>query len=76
MLLSAFRTVLSIWRRTCSAITLTAVPSSAAAAGVFQRLQTAGRRLLGIIEKNRDGTNKDLARFADQITALCDKWDR
>lgn len=53
-----------------------ATPGRTAAAGVFQRLQAAGRRLLGIIEKNRDGANKDLARFADQITALCDKWDR
>ena len=53
-----------------------ATPGRTAAAGVFQRLQAAGRRLLGIIEKNRDDANKDLARFADQITALCDKWDR
>ena len=22
------------------------------------------------------GTNKDLAKFTDQINALCDKWDR
>lgn len=47
-----------------------------AAGGVFRRLQAAGRRLLAVIERNRDGANKDLARFADQITALCDKWDR
>ncbi len=43
---------------------------------VFQRLLDAGRRLLTVIERNRGGANKDLARFADQINALSDKWDR
>ncbi len=43
---------------------------------VFDRLLAAGRRLLSVIENNKDGANKDLAKFADQITALCDKWDR
>lgn len=42
----------------------------------FQRLMEAGRRLLGVIEHNRGGTNKDLGRFADQINDLCRKWDR
>lgn len=46
------------------------------AASVFQRLVNAGRRLLRVIEHNQGGANKDLARFADQINALCDKWDR
>ncbi len=40
------------------------------------RLVNAGRRLLRVIEHNQGGANKDLARFADQINALCDKWDR
>ncbi len=43
---------------------------------VFDRLLAAGRRLLTVIEKNREGANKDLAKFADQITELCNKWDR
>lgn len=43
---------------------------------VFNRLTEAGRRLMSVIDKNRGGTNKDLARFASQITALADKWDR
>lgn len=43
---------------------------------VFRRLHEAGRRLAAVIEKNRGGANKDLARFADQINDLCDKWDR
>ena len=49
---------------------------AARAATVFQRLLSAGKRLLRVIEHNEGGTNKDLAKFADQINALCDKWDR
>ena len=33
-------------------------------------------RLLEVIRHNEGGTNKDLAKFADQIQYLCDKWDR
>ena len=29
-----------------------------------------------VITHNEGGTNKDLAKFTDQINALCDKWDR
>ena len=43
---------------------------------VYQRLLAAGQRLLEVIRKNKEGANKDLAKFADQINALCDKWDR
>lgn len=43
---------------------------------VFNRLVAAGRRLMGVIENNRGGTNKDLARFSDQINSLSDRWDR
>ena len=46
------------------------------AAAVFQRLIDAGKRLMVVIRHNEGGANKDLARFADQINALCDKWDR
>ncbi len=42
----------------------------------FQRLLQAGKRLLMVIEHNRGGANKDLAKFTDQINALADKWDR
>lgn len=41
---------------------------------VYDRLCNAGQNLLSIIEQNRGGTNKDLARFADQINALCEKY--
>ena len=43
---------------------------------VFARLLASGQRLIAVIHKNEDGANKDLAKFADQINALCDKWDR
>ena len=46
------------------------------AAGVFGRLLAAGERLMQVIRRNEGGTNKDLAKFADQINSLCDKWDR
>lgn len=42
----------------------------------FERLLNMGKRLLVVIEHNRGGANKDLAKFASQIQALCDKWDR
>ncbi len=47
-----------------------------AADSVYRRLVEAGRRLMAVIEKNRGGANKDLAKFADQITKLADKWER
>ncbi|MDO5540318.1 MAG: MBL fold metallo-hydrolase [Eubacteriales bacterium] len=43
---------------------------------VFDRLLAAGQRLLAVIRHNEGGANKDLAKFADQINALCDKWER
>ncbi len=45
------------------------------ASGVYARLLAAGNRLLAVIKKNEGGANKDLAKFADQIISLCDKYD-
>ncbi|MDO4292254.1 MAG: MBL fold metallo-hydrolase [Eubacteriales bacterium] len=42
--------------------------------GVYGRLLAAGERLLGLIRQSSGLANKDLARFADQINSLCDKW--
>lgn len=50
--------------------------SSQKAFSIYQRLVAAGQRLLTVIKHNEGGTNKDLAKFADQINSLCDKWDR
>ena len=42
---------------------------------VFTRLKAAGARLVAIIARSEGMTNKDKAKFADQIIALCDKWE-
>lgn len=43
---------------------------------VFARLVAACERLRQVISHNEGVSNKDLGKFADQIHALCDKWDR
>jgi len=45
------------------------------ASGVYARLVAAGQRLLAVIAKNDGLANKDMAKFADQINAICDKWE-
>ena len=51
------------------------VKKAKAVSDVFTRLMAAGQRLLAVIRKNEGGANKDLAKFADQINSLCDKWE-
>ncbi len=46
------------------------------ASAAYDRLVAAGQHLLQVIHRNEGGANKDLAKFADQIMALCNKWDR
>ncbi|MDO4331158.1 MAG: MBL fold metallo-hydrolase [Eubacteriales bacterium] len=48
---------------------------STAASGVYARLLAAGQRLLAIIKRSEGMANKDLAKFADQINSLCEKWE-
>jgi metallo-beta-lactamase family protein len=43
---------------------------------MYQRLLTAGQRLLAVIRKNEGLSNKETAKFTDQINTLCDKWDK
>ena len=50
--------------------------NSRASSNVFARLVAAGQRLLTVIGKCEGLPNKELARFADQINALCNKWER
>ena len=50
--------------------------SAKASSNVFARLLAAGQRLLSVIQKNEGIPNKELAKFADQINSLADKWDR
>lgn len=42
---------------------------------VYERLVTVGERLMKIIRQKKDGTNKDLEKFIEQINSLCDKWE-
>lgn len=49
---------------------------SRASSNVFARLLAAGQRLLTVINKCEGMPNKELGKFADQINALCNKWDR
>jgi metallo-beta-lactamase family protein len=64
------------WIRETAGIPVEKKSAARKAQGVFARLVAAGERLLSVISHNEGGTNKDLAKFADQINALCDKWDR
>lgn len=43
---------------------------------IYEKLLAAGKRLLQIIEQSKGLTNKELARFTDQINALCDKYSK
>ena len=54
----------------------TVTPARKRSDSVFARLVAAGERLARVILHNEGGANKDLARFAEQIHSLCDKWDR
>ena len=47
---------------------------SSVATGVFARLLAAAQRLLALVQKSDGMPNKDMARFADQINSLCDKY--
>lgn len=72
-----FDLIKGVWIRETVGVPI--APRNAAtkkAQGVFARLLAAGERLLAVIARNEGGANKDLAKFADQINALCDKWDR
>lgn len=42
---------------------------------VFARLVAAGQRLMALIGKSEGLANKEMAKFADQINSLCDKWE-
>ena len=46
------------------------------ASPAFRRLEDVAQKLLETVQHNRGGTNKDLTKFADQLAALIEKWDR
>lgn len=41
---------------------------------IYEKLLAAGKRLLGVIEASKGFSNKELAKFTDQINALCEKY--
>ena len=45
------------------------------ASGVYARLLAAGQRLMALIGRSDGLANKDMAKFADQINSICDKWE-
>ncbi len=45
------------------------------ATGVYARLVAAGQRLMALITRSDGLANKDMAKFADQINSICDKWE-
>ena len=49
-------------------------PAAARKDAVYEKLTAAGQRLLAVIRKCRGMSNKELARFTDQINNLCDRW--
>ena len=54
-------------------------PKSARAPAVspaYRRLEELGQKLLQVIARSKGGSNKDLGKFADQLRALIEKWDR
>ena len=43
---------------------------------VYDRLVEVGKRVLRLIDRSRGWANKDLAKLADQLQALCEKWEK
>lgn len=64
------------WEEEAKPVPITKAEGSIKVKTIYDRLLAAGQRLLSVIARNKGGTNKDLAKFTDQINSLCDKWDR
>ena len=43
---------------------------------IFEKLLAAGKRLLAVIQSSKGLSNKELARFTDQVNQLCDKYEK
>ncbi len=42
---------------------------------IFELLVAAGERLMRVIRKNKECSNRDIQNFTSEVNALCDKWD-
>ena len=49
-------------------------PKAARVSTVYDRLVMVYRRLGQLVEQSRGRANKDLAKFADQMQSLHDRW--
>ena len=49
-------------------------PATAPASPAYQRLQDVSRDLERLVSASRGRPNKDLARLADQLRQIMDKW--
>ncbi len=47
-----------------------------ASSNIFAKLLAAGGRLMTVIQKCEGRPNKELSKFAEQIHALCSRWER
>ena len=52
----------------------TLTPAAARKDSIYGKLTAALARLTALVGTFRGRTNKDVAKFADQINMLCDKW--
>ena len=43
---------------------------------MFRRLLAAVERLTGIASGYKQGANRDVARFADEVEELCRRWEK
>ena len=50
-------------------------PAARKADSVYTRLVAAGQRLIALIRRREGSPNKDNVRLAEQIEALCDRWE-
>ena len=51
-------------------------PKSVKASATYDRLQIALDRVTAYIQNARGYSNKELAKMADQLTQLCNKWEQ
>ena len=42
----------------------------------YRKLFDAAQQLLAIVKKYREGANKDIRRFTEDIEKLCRRWDK
>ena len=43
---------------------------------VYRKLFDVAQQLLAIVKKYREGANKDIRRFTEDIEKLCRRWDK